>query len=290
MADWVRFHRELNRGTKRGLSRAHRYVYMELSLEARPTRGRLELPPGMKLVDAIHDLIGGNKKEISAALAKLMDPKFDMISVEDGPRGQVLVIRSWERWNDADKSTERVKAHRERKKNKELETNETVSSSFQKQKNETPETPLEERREEKSRGDDVATAAASPQAHSLLAELKRHPPLTRIATMSFASALHGVAFSAGKRDDHVSHAIAQFAVDYAENDLSDLDLRKRLRGYVANARPPSAARSAPEDAAEAPRIVHAEPPPPVWSQKAAVGPVAAEQSASVRRPAAGGER
>lgn len=116
MADWVRFHRELNKGAKRGLPRATRYVYMELSLEARPGRGRIELPREGTLVSAIHDLIGGNRRELTTALRQLLDGKHSMVVVEETATTRVLVIPTWEAWNANDTSTKRVRAFRERQK------------------------------------------------------------------------------------------------------------------------------------------------------------------------------
>ena len=68
MADWVKFHREITQGSKRGIPRAIRFVLMELSLACRPLRGRVELPVGMTDVDGVHDLVGGKRREVVDAI------------------------------------------------------------------------------------------------------------------------------------------------------------------------------------------------------------------------------
>lgn len=246
MADWVKFHRELNRGAKRAMSRATRYVFMELSLEARAAGGRLELPPTGKLIDVIHDLIGGNRRELATALRQLLDENCQMLVETRSEGRRFLDVPSWEKWNGGSSSTERVRAHRAK-----MKRDETVTGVSLERVSETDCNALEERRGEEIRSDksreEVATPAP-PEAHALLAELKRHPSLTRIATMSFAKSLCGIVSSAGKLPDDVDRAIADVAADLTDSDLNDEALRRKVRSYVQNAgrfKPPPAAQSAP---------------------------------------------
>ena len=113
MSSWVKFHDELRRGAKRGLSRATRFIYMELSLEARPRRGIVELPVDMSAVDGVADLLGGNRDEIEVALKKLTAGPEPMVVIE-GDEGHLrLVVVKWSKWNSIDLSTERSRKHRE---------------------------------------------------------------------------------------------------------------------------------------------------------------------------------
>lgn len=114
---WIPFHEELRKGSKRGLPRAVRFVYLELAQEARSYQGRIPLPRGFKDdVDAVHDMIGGNRREVALALDVLTQPDDDgrpMIAVE-GERGRrVLVVVSFDRWTKVASSAERMRRLRE---------------------------------------------------------------------------------------------------------------------------------------------------------------------------------
>ena len=127
MSDWIRFHAELRRGEKRGLSRATRFVYLELSHEARPRCGVVVLPQRMGDVDAVHEVIAGNRKEIVEALRDLTagsDPmvRFDVV---DGKR--VLVVVNWEKWNSGDSNAERQARLRKRRRGCNDDSNGTVT-------------------------------------------------------------------------------------------------------------------------------------------------------------------
>src|SRR5262245_50857791 len=102
--DWVKFHRQLTKGTKRGIPRALRFVLMELSLEAKRLQGAVELPLGMTDEDAVCDILGGNRKEVVEALKAFCpgpDPG-DPVLIFDGPPGaRLLVFPKWRDWNTA---------------------------------------------------------------------------------------------------------------------------------------------------------------------------------------------
>lgn len=107
---WVKCHDELRKGAKRGLSRATRFVYLELCLEARPLRGVVRLPARVKTLDAVHDLLGGDRKEIAKALEELAAEGMIEVGTE------ALTLPSWEAWNRVDASAERTRAYRARRR------------------------------------------------------------------------------------------------------------------------------------------------------------------------------
>lgn len=109
---WIKFHSELREGAKRGLPRATRFVFLELSLLTRNGRGETALPLGMSDVDAVHDMLGGSRREVVEALKLLTAGPTPMVEFFDGPAGRSLRIPSWSTWNKLDVSTERVAKHR----------------------------------------------------------------------------------------------------------------------------------------------------------------------------------
>ena len=114
---WVKFHEEITRGDKRGVSRASRFVFLELALLSRPTHGRLRLARTMPTADAVHDAIGGNRAEVEAALAELADPMIAMLVVEETESTRELVIPSWTKWNSVDVgAAARNRKHRAKQK------------------------------------------------------------------------------------------------------------------------------------------------------------------------------
>lgn len=114
----MKFHVELTRGSKRGIPRALRFVLMEISLAARPLRGRIELAEGMGDVDAVVDLLGGDRSEVAAALARFTaGEEPTLVFLEERGR-RYLAFPSWERWNGAEPPTtsaERMRRMRERR-------------------------------------------------------------------------------------------------------------------------------------------------------------------------------
>ncbi len=122
MNEWVPFHESLRRGDKRGLPRAVRFIYLELSLEARPFGGRIPLARGFKSdLDAVHDLLGGKRSEIALALTVLgapLDPtdpsERPMIEVSGPTERRVLTVVAHETYVKRDLSTPRTRKHREK--------------------------------------------------------------------------------------------------------------------------------------------------------------------------------
>jgi hypothetical protein len=148
---WVQFHDALRKGRKRALSRATRFIYMELSLEARPGRGVIELRADVSIAAAVHDLIGGDRREIDRAMPALMEEQPEdraMIEIEESPGLRRLVVVAWESWNAVDISTERVRKHREEKKKARRETDETRFTPVSETVTQRDVTVLNKRREE----------------------------------------------------------------------------------------------------------------------------------------------
>lgn len=118
--DWIPFHRSLTRGAKRGLPRAARFVYLELALEARAFDGAIPLPAGFKSdVDAVHDMLGGDRRELAAALEVLgrsHEGDEPMIRFEDGTPRRLVVVAFDAYQFRSDCSTPRVQKHRAKKR------------------------------------------------------------------------------------------------------------------------------------------------------------------------------
>jgi hypothetical protein len=147
---WIKFHSEIRQGKHRGIPRALRFVLLELSLEARPGRGTVDLPMGMTLLDGVHDLLGGSRREVQQALELYTagpDPDAPTVRVEGKPGALRLVIPSWEKWNALDSSAERMRRLRQSR---------AVSSGGDASRDVTPcdaVTPLDQRREDQKRED-----------------------------------------------------------------------------------------------------------------------------------------
>lgn len=171
---WVKFHDELCRGAKRGIPRAVRFVYMELSLLSRPGRGTIDLPVGMTPLAGVRDLLGGNAKEVATALQLLTKSPDPMIRIEEDGTTSRLVVTKWETWNVLDASTARVQKHRQNKANKangnaDVTRYMSVTPAFQSLHSETGETQpdqirVEEIREEREgeEGPPVAAPGGEP--------------------------------------------------------------------------------------------------------------------------------
>lgn len=159
MSVWVKFHDALRKGAKRAIPKSSRFVFLELCIEARPLLGEIDLRTDMDTGDAVHDLLGGDRDENRKAVTDLL--RAGMMRVDTTTDGTRLVIPSWEHWNKADESTERVKRWREKKKRAPVTETQDVTL-----RNVTPtvtETGRgEERRVEKNRGEETAPVTAQP--------------------------------------------------------------------------------------------------------------------------------
>ena len=259
---WVKFHDELTQGAKRGLPRATRFVFLELCLLARKGRGVVQLPLGMRDVDAVCDLLGGERREIVRALATLTarasEADEPMVRFESTPSGRALVIAKWEKWNKVDDSAARVQRYRERRNGdggEDVTRYSGVSNAplplpdSDREKEREKETAHTHRAGERERAHDGPAEAApaqtepvSPLAATLLGELRRHGSLASVATAEFASALEGRAMASGRRAEWLVAAIGKAAADTPPGEVEQA-VRRRVRGYCdraseADVRPP----------------------------------------------------
>jgi hypothetical protein len=117
---WIKFHSALNQGDKRAIPREARYIYLELSLLAREFNGVVPISKRLDVVDAIHDLIGGDRRQIEDSIEYLFHSDENdepMLSVAHDGTKRVIRINAWQSWNVSDDSAERVRRYREKKKN-----------------------------------------------------------------------------------------------------------------------------------------------------------------------------
>lgn len=113
--NFIPFHSSICKGRKRSLSRATRFIYLELCLLTRDSNGVYDLPDE-PVIDAIHDVLGGDKSEIGEAIPALIEA--DMLMVEDG----ILTIVNYEEWQLASSDAERARRYRARERARKLAT------------------------------------------------------------------------------------------------------------------------------------------------------------------------
>lgn len=155
-ADWVKCHSALRKGAKRAIARASRFVFLELCLEARALDGEVDLRADMGADDAIHDLLGGDAVEVRKAVAELT--AAGMVRILDLAEGRRLLIPSWQDWNRTETSTERSK--RSRAARATPATLQVLQVQQHDRVNAANVSALEERREEKIRGEEIARESA----------------------------------------------------------------------------------------------------------------------------------
>lgn len=248
MSEWVKFHRELNEGAKRGVRRAHRYVYMELSLKARPKAGVIELPLGMGDVAGVVDLLGGDAREVRDAVYALSTGEEPWFVFEGEKGARRLRIVAWSSWNDPPgSSTDRVRKFRDKPGTevKRVTRNENGTGET------PPETPHEtdEKRignaprseERRGEGEGDPERAPPPEAGNpnpaaaILAELRRHPKLGEVASESFASEIWGVVFSTATRLDDALVSIGEAAFALPEGATQDA-VRGKVGAFLKNSK------------------------------------------------------
>jgi hypothetical protein len=214
MSDWIRFHRELCEGAKRGLPRAARFIFLELSRLSRPKRGVIHLTPGMTDVDAVHDAIGGSRKEIAESLKCLTSPlpgeTEPMLRVDDRNGARLLVVLQWEKWNPVDvTSTERQRRKRDKDRDGNGGSNGPVTPPVTVpvtrdigRDNRDPNRDVTEPRGEESRVEENRVDPPNPRDTSLTA-----PP----AEIPITDAIRGSCVMAGAREPTPQDAMACLA-------------------------------------------------------------------------------
>lgn len=99
MTDWVRFHSEIRRGAKKGIPRAERFVYMELSQEARANGGYITLPVDRQDLDAVCELLGGDREEVLEAVRRFTKGPDPSLIFEGPKHRRILRVVHWLKWN-----------------------------------------------------------------------------------------------------------------------------------------------------------------------------------------------
>jgi hypothetical protein len=120
MASWIPFHEELRK--RRELSRVARMIYLEISHEARAGRGTFRIRSDLPLLDAVHDALGGGRKErreLTEAWPQLTatspaDPD-PLVKVDDSRGARRIVVESWGELFGGDTSAERMRKSREKR-------------------------------------------------------------------------------------------------------------------------------------------------------------------------------
>lgn len=99
MTDWVKFHLEICKGAKKGIPRAERFVYMELAREARANAGYIVLPVDMSDIDAVCEVLGGDREEVLAALRRFTKGPQPSLVFEGPKHRRILRVINWANWN-----------------------------------------------------------------------------------------------------------------------------------------------------------------------------------------------
>lgn len=232
MTDWIPAHRRLFRGPKRALPRGVRFVLLELSLEARQTQGRLDLPVGWETLDAVHDLLGGNRDEIEAALFAFMG---DAIIVERTGTAHTLTIAKWDEWAGPKTGAERQRDFRDRHR--------VTGPALQPV---TPVTPTEEKRTgENITGEEKRSAAARPggseapsQDHAtFVAKLRSLPKLSDLDVEDLAGLCVQRVALAGAKVEWVLQSL-QEANDKSQRGEQSHVRHSRVVGFIRASKAP----------------------------------------------------
>jgi hypothetical protein len=257
---WVKFHDELRRGAKRGIPRAYRFVLLELSLEARPGRGAIDLPLGMSDTEGVCDILGGNRREILDALKLFTAGPDPVILFQDSNRGRQVVIPSWSKWNSvesAGSSTQRSRRHRRRpgdddatKEQRPRNDRCMADATAAQRSGNGPATPLDQSREEKINTPPAGARArevepepseppTSPLGGAILAELRRWPVWEPIASAEVAESLALTAFDRKRTPEAAARCLAEGAAKAgaraaAEGPLPVGELAAFAAGCVAS--------------------------------------------------------
>ena len=216
---WVKFHGELRSGAKRGLPRAVRFVFLELSHEARSGNGTIALPVGMSDLDAMHDILGGNAKEVREA-HRLLTEGPDPMVVFDGPAGaRRLTIPAWGRWNAGVK--EPAGASTQRSQRKRATGDDEAGNG--------DATVVQRALQGKATGDETACNARSSEEESREEESREDPPVvpqggpTGDVGLVWAAYVEAHARALGRRGPQLSPTAARREL-----------IRRRLKDYPAS--------------------------------------------------------
>lgn len=159
MIDWIPFHSRLCDGPKKSWPRAARFILLELALKARGTRGVIDFPASWDLLKAVHDLIGGDRREIRKALTLFQirdDLGQTIIEIDRDVSKLSLRITKWEQWAGPKSGAERQAAYKENKRLAECQRHPPV----------TEVTPTVHNSTEHNRRESDAREAEAPERES----------------------------------------------------------------------------------------------------------------------------
>jgi len=264
-ADWVPFHRSLVNGKKKAWPRAVRFVLMELSLAARATGGVLEFPPEWDTLTALHDLLGGDRRELRRAL-DLLKVRDELgqptIEIDKDLFNHRLKIVKWREHAGPRRGSERTADWRDRKK----------TDGLAEPPRHTPlrppadVTPTEEEKTVDNNTEEEAERARAPAAaperprvpdrsselDAIIRELERWPscdclPIPEVAAM-LEQRWRTNHLAKGTKLSWVLDAFGEAAADGV--GLTGQALTKKLRSYGDHARAPRADQPSTADDAE----------------------------------------
>jgi len=237
--DWVPFHRRLAKGRKKALPRGVRFVLLELSLEARPTRGVLDLPLHWSTLKAVHDLLGGNRREIKKALEEFQKPDelgHKSIEIERDESKHRLILTKWEEWAGPKSSTERVREHRDRQKNAAIANGETFHAvPTRNDRNALQYSTEQNSTEQESNG---VSSTRLPGLTELETEIRRHAIFAPLDAHAIAEHHAGRMMTGGQRLEWVIRSIEACAGSHAGLGLNAQALTGRLNTFMRGARAP----------------------------------------------------
>jgi hypothetical protein len=199
--EFVKFHGSLRTGSKAALTRAARFIYLELCIFARKENrvqpdgsALVTLSPKGSYAQAVITLVGGAPMEVTRALPALeAEGMIQMETIDDsGAQRRVLRIMKFRRYADRETTQAPVKLA----PSSDQARSKLVASSDQ-ARTKLPDAPnhskdlraLEERREEKRRGEEISAPPPplrTREATSVRVELSKARDLWPIAEVSDA--------------------------------------------------------------------------------------------------------
>lgn len=243
--DWVPCHRRLLKGAKKGWPRAVRFILLELCHEARPTDGTLEFPVEWDTLTAVHDRLGGDRKEIRKALTFLQIPDAtgaQVIQIERDETKHRLKIVKWETWSGPKSGAERVELHRKRA----LEKRETLQAPRDVTPTGSDSTGSDRREESSAAPVEVKTRSnrpppppphPDPDIDAVAESIRREPRLVAVHYEAKELAERAMPVGLRKPVSWLQKAVGEAARDTPSGEPGHLT-HKRVAVYLERARAP----------------------------------------------------